>query len=277
MTYLTTPNQFIQDQQGQWFAYREVGTGRGLPLVLLNHLSATLDNWDPALIDLISQQRRVIVFNNRGVGFSDGKVPTTIEQMVADCYAFITAMQLTQFDLLGLSMGGFVAQAFTLKYPSSVNHLILVGTGPQGDSEIAKVGRITTFDLIRSFLTHRDVKEYLFFTRTPQGKQAGKAFINRLKQREIVEDKAITLATYRRQLIAIKQYAHDQPANLAQINQPTLIVNGDHDRMVPVNGSYELHERILNSQLKLYPDAGHMALFQNPNDFAALLAQFLNH
>ncbi len=277
MTYLTTPNQFIQDQQGQRFAYREVGTGRGLPLVLLNHLSATLDNWDPALIDLISQQRRVIVFNNRGVGFSDGKVPTTIEQMVADCYAFITAMQLTQFDLLGLSMGGFVAQAFTLKYPSSVNHLILVGTGPQGDSEIAKVGRITTFDLIRSFLTHRDVKEYLFFTRTPQGKQAGKAFINRLKQREIVEDKAITLATYRRQLIAIKQYAHDQPANLAQINQPTLIVNGDHDRMVPVNGSYELHERILNSQLKLYPDAGHMALFQNPNDFAALLAQFLNH
>ncbi|EHE85915.1 alpha/beta fold hydrolase [Latilactobacillus curvatus] len=277
MTYLTTPNQFIQDQQGQRFAYREVGTGRGLPLVLLNHLSATLDNWDPALIDLISQQRRVIVFNNRGVGFSDGKVPTTIEQMVADCYAFITAMQLTQFDLLGLSMGGFVAQAFTLKYPSSVNHLILVGTGPQGDSEIAKVGRITTFDLIRSFLTHRDVKEYLFFTRTPQGKQAGKAFINRLKQREIVEDKAITLAAYRRQLIAIKQYAHDQPANLAQINQPTLIVNGDHDRMVPVNGSYELHERILNSQLKLYPDAGHMALFQNPNDFAALLAQFLNH
>lgn len=277
MTYLTTPNQFIQDQQGQWFAYREVGTGRGLPLVLLNHLSATLDNWDPALIDLISQQRRVIVFNNRGVGFSDGKVPTTIEQMVADCYAFITAMQLTQFDLLGLSMGGFIAQAFTLKYPSSVNHLILVGTGPQGDSEIAKVGRITTFDLIRSFLTHRDVKEYLFFTRTPQGKQAGKAFINRLKQREIVEDKAITLAAYRRQLIAIKQYAHDQPANLAQINQPTLIVNGDHDRMVPVNGSYELHERILNSQLKLYPDAGHMALFQNPNDFAALLAQFLNH
>lgn len=277
MTYLTTPNQFIQDQQGQRFAYREVGTGRGLPLVLLNHLSATLDNWDPALINLISQQRRVIVFNNRGVGFSDGKVPTTIEQMVADCYAFITAMQLTQFDLLGLSMGGFVAQAFTLKYPSSVNHLILVGTGPQGDSEIAKVGRITTFDLIRSFLTHRDVKEYLFFTRTPQGKQAGKAFINRLKQREIVEDKAITLAAYRRQLIAIKQYAHDQPANLAQINQPTLIVNGDHDRMVPVNGSYELHERILNSQLKLYPDAGHMALFQNPNDFAALLAQFLNH
>ncbi|UTC07159.1 alpha/beta hydrolase [Latilactobacillus curvatus] len=277
MTYLTTPNQFIQDQQGQRFAYREVGTSRGLPLVLLNHLSATLDNWDPALIDLISQQRRVIVFNNRGVGFSDGKVPTTIEQMVADCYAFITAMQLTQFDLLGLSMGGFVAQAFTLKYPSSVNHLILVGTGPQGDSEIAKVGRITTFDLIRSFLTHRDVKEYLFFTRTPQGKQAGKAFINRLKQREIVEDKAITLAAYRRQLIAIKQYAHDQPANLAQINQPTLIVNGDHDRMVPVNGSYELHERILNSQLKLYPDAGHMALFQNPNDFAALLAQFLNH
>lgn len=277
MTYLTTPNQFMQDQQGQRFAYREVGTGRGLPLVLLNHLSATLDNWDPALIDLISQQRRVIVFNNRGVGFSDGKVPTTIEQMVADCYAFITAMQLTQFDLLGLSMGGFVAQAFTLKYPSSVNHLILVGTGPQGDSEIAKVGRITTFDLIRSFLTHRDVKEYLFFTRTPQGKQAGKAFINRLKQREIVEDKAITLAAYRRQLIAIKQYAHDQPANLAQINQPTLIVNGDHDRMVPVNGSYELHERILNSQLKLYPDAGHMALFQNPNDFAALLAQFLNH
>ncbi|ANJ69332.1 alpha/beta fold hydrolase [Latilactobacillus curvatus] len=277
MTYLTTPNQFIQDQQGQRFAYREVGTGRGLPLVLLNHLSATLDNWDPALIDLISQQRRVIVFNNRGVGFSDGKVPTTIEQMVADCYAFITAMQLTQFDLLGLSMGGFVAQAFTLKYSSSVNHLILVGTGPQGDSEIAKVGRITTFDLIRAFLTHRDVKEYLFFTRTPQGKQAGKAFINRLNQREIVEDKAITLAAYRRQLIAIKQYANDQPANLAQINQPTLIVNGDHDRMVPVNSSYELHERILNSQLKLYPDAGHMALFQNPNDFAALLAQFLNH
>lgn len=276
MTYLTTPNKTVRGRDGSQFNYREVGTGDKLPLILLNHLSATLDNWDPRLIDSLSQHRKVIVFDNRGVGLSNGNVPTTIEEMAADVMHFLELLGLKQIDLLGLSMGGFIAQTFTLKYPSVVRNLILVGTGPQGDVDIAKVGRITNIDLLRAAFTRQDVKEYLFFTRTAQGKAAGKAFMARLKQRTMVNDKPIKLTAYRRQLKAINHYAHSKATMLSQINQPTLIVNGDHDRMVPVVGSYQMHEQIKNSQLKIYPDAGHMSLFQYTDDFVTTLERFLN-
>ncbi|MSD83146.1 alpha/beta fold hydrolase [Lactobacillus curvatus] len=276
MTYLTASNKTVRGRDGSQFNYRETGAGDGLPLVLLNHLSATLDNWDPRFIDALSHHRKVIVFDNRGIGLSNGEVPTTIEEMAADVMQFLELLGLKQIDLLGLSMGGFIAQTFTLKYPSVVRKLILVGTGPQGAVDIAKVGRIVNIDLLRATITRRDVKEYLFFTKTKQGQAAGKAFMARLKQRTMVKDQPIRLTAYRRQLKAIKHYAHSKPAMLSQINQPTLIVNGDHDRMVPVLGSYQIHEQIKNSQLKIYPDAGHMSLFQYTDDFVTILEHFLN-
>lgn len=196
--------------------------------------------------------------------------------MAADVMQFLELLGLKQIDLLGLSMGGFIAQTFTLKYPSVVRKLILVGTGPQGAVDIAKVGRIVNIDLLRATITRRDVKEYLFFTKTKQGQVAGKAFIARLKQRTTVKDQPIRLTAYRRQLKAINHYAHSKPTMLSQINQPTLIVNGDHDRMVPVLGSYQMHEQIKNSQLKIYPDAGHMSLFQYTDDFVTTVERFLN-
>lgn len=275
MDYLNARNQFVKDDAGRQFAYRELGQGAGLPLVMLNHLSATLDNWDPALIEQLGQKRRVIVFDNRGIGLSDGQVPDSIEQMADDVMAFISAMQFPQIDLLGLSMGGFVAQDFVLKYPSVVHRLILVGTGPKGDKEIAKVGRTTNFDILRAAFTRIDVKQYLFFTKTPTGKQAGRDFIKRLRSRNAVTDKTITLAGYRKQMKAIKRYAKASAANFNALAVPTLIVNGDHDRMVPTQGSYVLHDRIKPSTLKIYEDAGHMSLFQYTKSFTDLVDDFL--
>lgn len=274
--YLTVPNRSVEDSTGRKFAYREIGIDtNNMPLVLLNHLSATLDNWDPNLINKLAANRKIIVFDNRGIGLSQGSVPQSITQMADDTVAFLKAMHYSKIDLLGLSMGGFVAQDFVLKYPTMVNKLILVGTGPKGDKKIAQVGRITNIDIVRSFFARKDVKEYLFFTTTAQGKKFAKEFISRLNKRNAIKDAPIKIPAYLNQLKAIRRYAHDQPSDLEKISAPTLIVNGDHDRMVPTQDSYLLQKKIKNSQLKIYPDAGHMSLFQNSTDFSQLVNEFL--
>lgn len=273
--YLESPNRFVVARGSHKFAYREMGNKTGRPLLLLNHLSATLDNWDPALIDELSQNRWIIVFDNSGIGLSNGTVPTKIEEMADEVAYFIEALNLQEVDLLGLSMGGFIAQDFTLKYPKMVHQLILVGTGPKGDHKIGDVGKVTNQFLLKTIFTRQDVKERLFFTTSTEGKTKAREFIGRLKQRVVVKDQKIALTAYLRQLKAIKKFANDQNDDLTKINAETLVVNGDTDAMVPTQGSYAIAQQIPNSQLKIYADAGHTSLFQYPMDFSKVVNELL--
>lgn len=258
------------------FAYRELGTHHGgTPVVFLVHLAAVLDNWDPRIMDGIAAKHHVVAFDNRGVGASSGSPSDSVEQMADDAIAFIQAMGFGQVDLFGLSMGGMIAQEIVLKAPQLVHKLILAATGPAGGEGISTVARVSHWDLLRGLLTGQDPKQFLFFTRTPGGIEAGKAFLARLKERTENRDKEITIAAYLAQLRAVKAWGRKRPADLSVVKQPVLIVNGDDDRMVPTANSHELAWRLPNSTLIIYPDAGHGGVFQFHADFVPKAVEFL--
>jgi pimeloyl-ACP methyl ester carboxylesterase len=262
---------------GVEFAYRDLGPRSGLPVIFLTHLAAVLDNWDPRVVDGIAAQHRVITFDNRGVGASTGSTPKSIEAMAKDAVAFIRALGFEKVDLFGFSMGGMIAQVIALDEPYLVRKLILTGTGPAGGEGITSVTRISHLDTIRALTTFKDPKQLLFFTRTPAGRQAGKEFIARLKERKKNRDKRITVRTYGAQLTAIHRWGQRAPVDLSVIRQPALVANGESDRMVPISNSIDLAQRLPNSELVVYADAGHGGIFQYHEDFVKKANGFLEH
>lgn len=256
-------------------AYRFLGPRTGVPVVLLTHLAAVLDNWDPRVVDGIAAERQVVAFDNRGVGASTGSTPRTIEAMAQDAMAFIEALGFEQVDLFGFSMGGMVAQVIAAEHPQLVRRMILAGTGPAGGEGIAKVTRLSHLDSLRGVLTLQDPKQFLFFTRTPAGRRAGKAFLARLKERTVDRDKRIAVRSYLAQLDAIHRWGLQSPADLSVVRQPTLVANGESDRMVPTANSVDLASRLPNAELVVYPDAGHGGIFQFHDQFVEKALAFL--
>ena len=244
-------------------------------MVFFVHLGATLDNWDPRIVDPIARHRHVIAFDNKGVGGSSGDVPDRIETMADDAFTFILALGFDQIDVFSFSMGGMIAQDLVLKHPTLVRKLVLTGTGPRGGKGMDKVDRVTYWDIVRATVTRSDPKEFLFFNRNDAGKQAGKAFIERLHERTTDRDKDMRIKGFRAQLKAIKRFGRSAPADLSAITIPVLIANGDHDRMVPSVLSEDLHRRLAGSQLTIYPDSGHGAIFQYHDRFAPVAVEFL--
>jgi pimeloyl-ACP methyl ester carboxylesterase len=257
------------------FAYRELGPKTGVPVVFLTHLAAVLDNWDPRVVDGLAAKHRVITFDNRGVGASTGSTPDTIQAMAKDAITFIRALGLDEVDLLAFSMGGMIAQVIVQEEPQLVRRLILAGTGPAGGEGIEKVTAISNRDVLRGLLTFQDPKQFLFFTRTPNGRRAGKEFLARLKERTENRDKAISLRSYRAQLKAIHRWGLEHPSDLSIIGQPVLVANGESDRMVPTTNSVDLARRLSDSELVIYPDAGHGGIFQFHGQFVEKALKFL--
>jgi pimeloyl-ACP methyl ester carboxylesterase len=260
---------------GTTYAYRELGPRGGIPVVFFVHLAATLDNWDPRIVDAIAKNRHVITFDQRGVGASSGRVPDTIEEAADHAYEFISALGFDKIDVFSFSMGGMIAQDLIVKHPDLVRRLVLTGTGPRGGKDIDKVVGVTYWDVLRATLTRSDPKEFLFFNRNAAGKAAGKAFVKRLEERTADRDKPIGVRAFRTQLKAIQEYGRSAPSDLSRFTQPTLIANGDHDRMVPSVLSEDLHRRIKGSELVIYPDSGHGGIFQFHEKFAPVAAAFL--
>lgn len=258
------------------FAYRELGEKNpGVPVVFLTHLAAVLDNWDPRVVDGFAAKRRVIAFDTRGVGATSGAPATSIEQMARDAITFIRAMSLDHVDLFGFSMGGMIAQEIAQMEPQLVRRMILAGTGPAGGEGISKVARVTYLDMLRGVLTHQDPKQFLFFTRTPGGVRAGREFLGRLQERAQNRDKDITVTVLRAQLKALRRWGLKAPEDLSRMRQPVLVANGDSDRMVPSKNTNDLARRLPNSELIMYPDSGHGAVFQHHADFVPRALEFL--
>jgi pimeloyl-ACP methyl ester carboxylesterase len=273
-TWETAPTRTLS-ASGVEFAYRELGPSAGVPVVFLTHLAAVLDNWDPRVVDGIAAKRRVIAFDNRGVGASSGSTPKTIEEMASDAITFIRALGLDQVDLFGFSMGGMIAQVIAQQRPRLVRKMIIAGTGPAGGEGIERVTRISYLDIARGLLTRQDPKQFLFFTRTPNGRGAGKQFLARLEERTKDRDKTISVGSFRAQLKAIHRWGQQEPADLRSIHQPVLVMNGESDRMVPSKNTVDLDRRLPNSQIVLYPDAGHGGVFQFHEDFVKRALEFL--
>lgn len=247
-----------------------------MPLILLNHWGAVLDNFDPRIVDGLASKHRVIAVNYRGIGASGGTAPLTVGEMADDAIAMIRALGFEKVDLLGFSLGGFVAQDIVLKAPALVRKLILTGTGPAGGKGIDKVGPVSWPLIFKGLLTFRDPKFYLFFTSTQKGRHAAKAFLARLKERKKNRDTGPSPRAFLRQLKAITAWGRQAPQDLGSIKIPVLIANGDSDIMVPSVNSAEMARRIPGAQLVIYKDAGHGGIFQNHADFVTKALSFLS-
>ena len=273
-TYINAANQFIS-VNGTRLVYRELGPRGGVPLVLLNHWGAVLDNFDPRIVDGLAATHHVIAVNYRGIGLSGGSAPVTIDEMARDAIAMIRALGHDQIDLMGFSLGGFVAQDITLKAPDLVRKLILTGTGPAGGTGIARVGAVSWPLIIKGLLTMRDPKTYLFFTGTKNGRAAAKTFLARLTERKADRDKGPSPRAFLRQLAAIRAWGLQAPQDLGRIRIPVLVANGDNDIMVPTANSHDMARRIPGAELVIYRDAGHGGIFQHHDQFVPKALAFL--
>ncbi|RON08707.1 alpha/beta hydrolase [Pseudomonas brassicacearum] len=273
--FINAANQSIT-VNGTPFAYRDIGPRVGVPLVLFNHWGAVLDNFDPAIIDGLAQTRRVITTDYRGIGGSGGTAPLTVGEMADDAIQLIQALGLETVDVLGFSLGGFVAQDLALKAPDRVRRLILTGTGPAGGEGIDKVGAVSWPLILKGLLTLRDPKFYLFFTSTANGRRSASQYLQRLRARKHNRDKGPTPRAFLRQLKAITAWGQQALQDLERLRMPTLIVNGDTDIMVPSVNSLELAKRIPSAELVMYEDAGHGGIFQHHADFVAKAQAFLD-
>jgi pimeloyl-ACP methyl ester carboxylesterase len=263
------------DAAGATFVYRRLGPATGVPVILLNHWGAVLDNFDPRIVDGLAATRPVIAVNYRGVGASGGKAPLTVAEMAEDAIAVIRALGFDEVDLIGFSLGGFVAQDIVRKEPDLIRKVILAGTGPAGGEGIEQVGPVSWPLVIKGMLTFRDPKYYLFFTSAANSRRAAKDFLERLKERKADRDKPITLGAFLRQLKAIKAWGKQAPQDLSVILKPILVANGDQDIMVPSSNSIDLARRLPNAELVLYQDAGHGGIFQYHQTFVKKVLAFL--
>lgn len=263
------------DAAGTAFAYRRLGPTAGVPLIMLNHWGAVLDNFDPRIVDGLAAMRTVIALDYRGVGASGGKAPLTVAETADDVIAVIRAFGFAEVDLLGFSLGGFVAQDIVLKEPGLVRKVILTGTGPAGGEGIDRVGPVSWPLIIKALLTFRDPQYYLFFTSTANGRRAADAFLKRLRERKVDRDRSIAVTTFLRQLKAIHAWGRQAPQDLSAVKKPVLVANGDQDKMVPSSNSVDLARRLPNAELVLYEDAGHGGIFQYHEAFVRKAIEFL--
>jgi pimeloyl-ACP methyl ester carboxylesterase len=275
--YSELPNRLVSAANGIDYAYRETGEG-AVPLVVLNHWRGNLDNWDPALVNALARTRRVIAFDNAGVGSSTGTTPSTVRQMADDAIAFLAAMDIDVADILGFSIGSFVGQEIALTRPSLVRRLVLASSAPQGGAGmhgwapdvIAAVGTPET-----SPDGYLDV----FFAGSASSRDAGKQALQRMYARSQDRDKATTWETRQAQYDAVCTWGipdHGVLQRVSAISQPVFVANGDSDPMILPHYSYLLAGLIPQARLKIYPDAAHGFLFQHHAEFAADVESFLS-
>jgi len=276
-SYSSLPNKLVSAANGIDYAYRDTGEG-AVPLVLFQHFRGNLDNWDPALIDALATDRRVITFDNAGVGGSTGTTPDSVEQMARDAIAFIAAMELGQVDLLGFSIGSFVAQQIALTRPAIVRRLVLASSAPQGSAGMhgwapEVIGAVGTPQ------TSPEAYLSVFFAPTASSQQAGKEALGRIYARTEDRDTATTWATREAQYDAVCTWGipdHALLERLSCLQLPVFVANGDSDPMILPHFSYLLAGLIPQARVKIYPDSAHGFLFQHHAEFAADVEDFLS-
>jgi pimeloyl-ACP methyl ester carboxylesterase len=275
-TYSRLPNKRVRAANGIDFAYRDTGDGR-VPLVLLQHFRGNLDNWDPALVDALASARRVLTFDNVGVGGTTGTTPNSIEQMAHDALAFLTALEFDQVDILGFSIGSFVAQELALIRPDLLRRVILASSAPQGAAGMHGwaadvIGAVGTPDVSPEGVLD------VFYARTPTSRQAGQQALKRMFARTTDRDRATTWATRQAQYDAVCAWGipnHAMLQRVSAIELPVFVANGDSDPMILPHYSYLLAGLIPQAQVKIYPDSAHGFLFQYHSEFAADVDAFL--
>jgi pimeloyl-ACP methyl ester carboxylesterase len=274
--YQASPNRVVSAANEIDYAYREIGNGTP-PLVLLQHFRGNLDNWDPALIDALAAGRRVVTFDNAGVGGSTGTTPSTVTQMARDAIAFLDAMEFDEVDVLGFSIGSFVAQEIALIRPAVVRRLILASAAPQGAAGMHGWAP-EVIGAVGAPAPNPDGYLGVFFTRSAASRQSGVETLGRLTARTEDRDKPTTWQTRQAQYDAVCAWGipdHGLLQRVSAIRVPVFVANGDSDPMILPHYSYLLAGLMPQARVKIYPDAAHGFLFQHDAEFAGDVEAFL--
>ena len=268
------------DIDGATLVYRRFGNQRtgAAPLVCLQHFRGTLDFWAPILRVGVALDREVLLLANRGVGSSTGVVPDNVTDMARDVLRFVDALSLEQIDLLGFSLGGYIAQELALLRPRLVRRIVLAGTAPQGAPRIHRWSDDVYAHACADEITPEHALN-VFFSGSEESRAKGIEYIQRTQRRQSDRDAATDLATRDAQLAAITAWGIPDASKLdrlAAIIQPTFVAIGDNDTMMHTSNSQLLADRLPNAHLRIYPDANHGFLNQYPELFADHVSVFLN-
>ena len=276
--YLASENKLLDAANGVSYAYRDLGSS-DVPLVLFQHFRGNLENWDPTLIDALAQNRHVVTFDNTGVGGSTGMTPHTIAEMARDAIEFLDALELGEVDLLGFSIGSFVAQEITLTRPDLVRRVVLASSAPQGAAGMHGWAK-DVIDRVGQRQASPEGYLSVFYAPSTASQEAGKASAQRIfGARTADRDTETTWQTRQAQYDAVCSWGipnHALLERVGAIEHPVFIANGDSDPMILPRYSHLLAGLIPQSKVKIYPDSAHGFLFQHAAEFAADVESFLS-
>ncbi|KIX95294.1 uncharacterized protein Z520_08811 [Fonsecaea multimorphosa CBS 102226] len=284
-TYETAEDKFVTIH-GIKHAYRQFGQTSGTPLFLHVHFRGNMDWWDPVFINRLAAKRPILLVDNTGVGRSEGEVGLKFADWAQTIIDVAKALNISKLDVLGFSMGGFVAQRIALQEPDLVRRLIVAGAGPSAGEGVVG-GDPKHFTEVASATTPEEWNAGLMHTFfSPSEKKQAKAaeWIKRMEDAR--ENRAPLLGEEgtSRQIAAVQRWfsgefrdegAYDQ---LDAIKVPTLVANGSNDLLVPTENSIVLWRRLTGCEasLHLYPDSGHGFLDEYNVHFAQLVNDFLD-
>jgi len=275
LNYAAVPTQYLEID-GIRYAYRSLGRKEGIPIVCLQHFTGTLDNWDPIVINGLAKERPVITIDNAGIGNSGGKTPDNVHEMAQIAVKIITALKISLCDILGFSLGGFIAQTIASTNPKLLRKIILVGTAPQGTVALRSFPQLVE----RAFALkeQKEIYLYLFATQSEKSRNLVTKTLGRLYARKQDRDQDTGLPSVQAQVSALTRWGTDPVTiKLSEISQPVLIIQGSNDEMMDSASSVELFKQIPNSILTYYPDSAHGSFNQYPELFVNQANFFLDH
>ncbi|WP_413711805.1 alpha/beta fold hydrolase [Rhizobium sp. Rhizsp82] len=267
--------QYIQGALAN-YGYREIGGSEGTPIILLQRYRGTIDDWDPALIEELSRDRRVVVFDNVGIGSSDGVAPDTVAGMAEGVADFVRTQKYGKVDILGWSMGGFIAQVLALDHADIVNKVVIAGSGP-GEPSVRPTEDPKSVEIRQKVEPSLDDIIYIFFSHTETGKAAAGAVLSRFFHHESGQVFTVKQESWEQQAKAIQNWNSGKNsawARLDEIKVPVLVANGSHDIMEPSIQSFEMARKLKGAITTFYSDSGHAFLFQYPERFARQVVDF---
>ena len=279
-TYTSTAADTLYvDAPSARFAYRRLGPRGGVPLVLLHRFRGTLDWWDPEFLDLLAADHDVILFDNIGIGYTEGAPMTTVESFAAGAIEFIEALGLTVVDLLGWSFGGVVAQGVVLARPDLVGKVVIAGSGSGVAPGMPVMGERVMTIMNKPEADLEDML-YLFYPETESARAKGLEHFGKITSTMPTGAPAVSQDAAMGQLEAIMATLGapwpQVVENLRSITQPVLYANGSHDVMIDAFASFAAVQALPDAKLVIYSDAGHACLFQHAHDFTTEVRNFLS-